>query len=265
MTINILISLLLFMLITLFIYKLNHPEKFTMYDNFEYSDKLSVSDIKNLKEGQFKMGKMLKEFDIICQKHNIRYFLDGGSLIGLLKYGGWIPWDGDIDLQVHEDDYAKLKKVLKTELPKNMWFQNNEVDKFYSKNNIVTGKIRDLNSCYIEYTNNGGTSWHNGLQLDIVLYKENNNYILLPHDKRKYNLTYDDIYPLQRVPFENGTDIFNVNVMKNPDKYLNKKYSKNWKKILPKNKRYPHEGKIDGYNTCKFHYDKYPKLHSKSN
>ena len=44
---------------------------------------------------------------------------------------------------------------------------------------------------------------------------------------------------------------------------LKKKYSKNWNICLPKNERYPHEGKIDAYKTCEFHYDKYPKLYKK--
>lgn len=242
------------------LYKSN--DEFTNYDNFEYSDKLSIDNIKHLKAGQIKMGNMLKEFDKICQKHNIRYFLIAGSLIGLLKYGGWIPWDGDIDLQVHEDDYDKLKTALKKELPKNMWFQNHETDKHHLKSEF-THKIRDLNSCYIEYTNNGGTRWHNGLQIDIVIYKEKNGKISFPDDK-KYYFTIDDVYPFKRVPFKNGNDLFNVNVMNNPNKYLNKKYSKNWTKILPKDKRFPHEGLIDAFNTCKFHYDKYPNLYKNS-
>mgnify|MGYP001457973497 CR=1 FL=1 len=135
---------------------------------------------------------------------------------------------------------------------------------FYSKKNNIIGKIRDLNSCYIEYTNNGGTSWHNGLQIDLNIYKENDGKIFFPDNNKVNYLTKKDIYPLKRVKFKNGNDLFYVNVMNNSEKYLINNYKKNWKKDLPVYKRYPHEGKIDGYNTCKFHYDKYPKLHSKS-
>ena len=55
------------------------------------------------------MSDMLKEFDRICRKYNIRYFLIGGSLIGVLAYKGWIPWDGDVDLEVCEHDYPLLE------------------------------------------------------------------------------------------------------------------------------------------------------------
>ena len=206
---------------------------------------------------------MLNAFDNICQKHNIRYFLIGGSLIGVLGYGGWIPWDGDVDLEVHEDDYDRLKSALKKELPKNMWFQNYETDKHYSKNNNIIGKVRDLNSCYIEYSNNGGTQWHNGLQIDINVYKETNGKIFFPDNNKVNYLTKKDIYPLKRVKFKNGNDLFYVNVMNNSEKYLINNYNKNWKKDLPIYKRLPHEGLIDAYNTCKFHYDKYPHLYNK--
>ena len=252
-------------LLTFYLYKnVKNNEAFTTYNNFDYADKLSKDDIKHLKDGQIKMGNMMKQFDNICQKHKIRYFLIAGSLIGVLLYGGWIPWDGDMDLEVHEDDYDTLKRALKTELPKNMWFQDYETDKHYPINNNIKGKIRDLNSCYIEYTNNGGTHWHNGLQLDINIYKEDNNgRIFFPDDTNVNYLTREDIYPIKRVSFKNGNDLFYVNVMNNPEKYLEKKYSKNWNICLPKNERYPHEGKIDAYKTCEFHYDKYPKLYKK--
>lgn len=255
------VILILILLLLLLIYKRNNNENFTTYNNFEYADKLSINNIKHLKAGQIKMGNMLKEFDRICQKYKIRYFLIAGSLIGVLKYGGWIPWDGDVDLEVHEDDYDRLKTVLKTELPQNMWFQDRDTDPNY-KDRII-GKLRDLSSCYLDSPYIGKAS-HQGLQIDINIYKEKDGNIFFPDDNKKnYNLTKKDIYPIKKTFFKNGKDIFNVNIMNNPDKYLKKKYGEKWNIILPKNKRFPHEGKIDAFNTCKFHYDKYPKLYKK--
>lgn len=253
----IILILLIIIIVTIFIIKNQQKDNFTNYENFEYSDKLSIEEIKNLKEGQKKMSKMLKVFDDICQKNNIRYFLIGGSLIGVLAYKGWIPWDGDIDLEVHEDDYEKLKNKLKTNLPKNMWFQNNETDPNYKDR--ILGKLRDLNSCYIDYPYVGKNS-HQGLQMDINIYKEENGKISFPDNKNVNYLTKKDVYPLKRVPFED----FKVNVMNNSEKYLVNNYNKNWYKDLPKDKRFPHEGRIDGFNTCKFHYDKYPELYNKN-
>lgn len=214
----------------------------------ELSDKYSLEDIKNLKEGQKIMSNLLREFDRICRKHNIRYYCIGGTALGVIRHKGWIPWDGDIDICINQKDYDILKSIVQDELPNNMWFQNHEIDKNYPKNNSVQGKIRDLNSCYIEYTNNSDKSWHNGLQLDIFI-----------DEKYKYKMPDEDIFPLREKPFED----FNVFIMKNTEKYLDYVYGKEWIHLFPKEKRIAHEGKIDAFNTCPFHYEKYPELYNK--
>ena len=219
-----------------------------------YSPILSQRDIINIKKGQKKMSNMLKEFDRICNKYNIKYFLIGGSLIGALAYKGWIPWDGDVDLEVREQDYAKLKAVIQKELPKNIWFQDKYTDSKY--NHRILGKMRDLTSCYTDYPYVGKTS-HQGLQIDINIYKEMNGNIYFPDNKKVTYLTKEDIYPLKRVPFEN----FHVYVMNNSKKYLVNNYGKNWNKNLPVEKRFPHEGRMDANKTCNFHYKMYPNLY----
>ena len=139
---------LIIVLIYLFVFFEKQKKNKQINNNLiRFNPKLSKSDINHIKMGQRKMSKMLKLFDSICRRHNIRYFLIGGSLIGVLAYGGWIPWDGDVDLEVHENDYNRLKQVLKNELPPNMWFQNKDTDDYYpSKANII-GKVRVLKSC----------------------------------------------------------------------------------------------------------------------
>ena len=51
----------------------------------------------------------------ICQKYDLKYYLASGTLLGAVKYQGFIPWDDDIDVFLIRDDYERLLKILETE------------------------------------------------------------------------------------------------------------------------------------------------------
>jgi lipopolysaccharide cholinephosphotransferase len=46
------------------------------------------------------------------EKHKVRYFMTGGTLLGAVRHGGLIPWDDDIDIGVLEADMAQLKRAV---------------------------------------------------------------------------------------------------------------------------------------------------------
>lgn len=56
---------------------------------------------------------LLLEFDAVCKKHNLVYWLIGGSLLGVVRHKGFIPWDDDIDLCMPRDDYEKFIQLSK--------------------------------------------------------------------------------------------------------------------------------------------------------
>jgi len=58
-----------------------------------------------LKRIAFKVLCQVKE---VCDAQNIRYFLDGGTLLGAVRHGGYIPWDDDIDICMPRPDYEKF-------------------------------------------------------------------------------------------------------------------------------------------------------------
>ena len=60
---------------------------------------------------------LLKEFDSICKKHNITYFLEGGSLLGAVRHKGFLPWDDDVDLCITRAEWKKLLAVIDRDLP----------------------------------------------------------------------------------------------------------------------------------------------------
>ena len=63
------------------------------------------------KEIQEKELNMLLYFKEFCDKHNLRFYLCGGGLIGAIRHNGFIPWDDDLDLFMPRPDYEKLAEL----------------------------------------------------------------------------------------------------------------------------------------------------------
>lgn len=57
--------------------------------------------------------EILKFFHSFCVKNNIRYFISHGTLLGAIRYKGFIPWDDDLDVLVPREDYDRLLTVFK--------------------------------------------------------------------------------------------------------------------------------------------------------
>lgn len=61
------------------------------------------------------LDKLMREFDRVCTKYNLRYYLICGNLIGALRHQGFIPWDDDLDVAMTREDYEKLEKIAPKE------------------------------------------------------------------------------------------------------------------------------------------------------
>lgn len=68
---------------------------------------LSLQEIKQIEFA------LLRKFDVFCKENQIRYFLSNGTLLGAIKYNGFIPWDDDIDVLVPRMDYDRLLSLFK--------------------------------------------------------------------------------------------------------------------------------------------------------
>ena len=58
---------------------------------------------------------LLKEFDRVCQKYNLRYYLICGSLLGAVRHGDLIPWDDDVDVAMPRKDFDILLRHVDEE------------------------------------------------------------------------------------------------------------------------------------------------------
>ena len=72
---------------------------------------------------------VLDLIDSICSKHNITYFADWGTYLGAIRHKGFVPWDDDLDICMHRNEFNKFLAVAKEELPEGysiMSFHNND-------------------------------------------------------------------------------------------------------------------------------------------
>ena len=69
-----------------------------------------------LKQLQDYVYSIFVEFDRICRKYDIKYSMEGGTLMGAVKFQNFVPWDDDIDVIMVRDQYEKFLQVAKDEL-----------------------------------------------------------------------------------------------------------------------------------------------------
>ena len=86
--------------------------------------KVSSEELKELQM------QILDYVDTFCRKHEIHYTISGGTLLGAVRHGGYIPWDDDVDIQMLRDEYIKF-----TEL----WNQHKNEHGYFELINIESG------------------------------------------------------------------------------------------------------------------------------
>lgn len=73
---------------------------------------MQLSDSHAIRDIQLEIMDDIHQF---CSKHNLRYSLTGGTLIGAIRHQGYIPWDDDIDIMLPRPDYELFLKEYKSE------------------------------------------------------------------------------------------------------------------------------------------------------
>lgn len=113
---------------------------------------------------QLKQLHILKEIDRICRLHDIDYWLDGGTLLGAVRHGGFIPWDDDIDIAMRLADLPRFVEAARAELPENLCVQTPDTD---PEVRLPIFKVRDRESFLVEYGDDFSRNYAKGLYVDI--------------------------------------------------------------------------------------------------
>lgn len=75
--------------------------------------------------------EMIEEFQRICARNGLTYYAVGGTLLGAVRHGGFIPWDDDVDLAMPREDFEKFIAAAKNELNEKYFLQTPDTDPGY--------------------------------------------------------------------------------------------------------------------------------------
>ena len=106
---------------------------------------------------------LLAQVDAVCKKHDITYYVIGGTLLGTVRHKGFIPWDDDLDIAMMRPDYNRFLEVAPKEIKGKYFFQTTLTDQDYYKEwarirNSETTGIHDHNEMH---------KCNNGIYMDI--------------------------------------------------------------------------------------------------
>lgn len=146
-------------------------------------------DAQLLRSVQLTQLDIAKEIKKICEKHQIPYFLDGGSLLGAARHKGFIPWDDDMDFGMLRTDYERFLQIAPQELPNTLFLQTPQTDPGYG---YAFAKIRKKDSLYLERVSQNSTENH-GIFVDIFPYDA------LPDDPKKVQKLYRKLTALKMI------------------------------------------------------------------
>jgi len=94
---------------------------------------------QHLNDTQRYILHVLREVVRVLDELNIPYYMQGGTMLGAIRHGGFIPWDDDVDLGIPRADYDRLLKEVAAHLPENLELRtyDDETDHHYYFARIV--------------------------------------------------------------------------------------------------------------------------------
>ena len=118
-----------------------------------------------MKKLQNKILEIMVFIDKICRENNIEYSIMGGTALGAVRHGGFIPWDDDLDIFMTIDNYEKFKKVFNSLKQDKFVLQEWKVVDEY----LEYAKVRMNGTTFIEENFKDDKKLHQGIYVDIMI------------------------------------------------------------------------------------------------
>jgi hypothetical protein len=164
----------------------------------------------------------------ILERQKVRYWLEGGSLLGAVRNGDIIPWDYDVDLGMYADD-----------LGKSMHLVNSAEAPYEAEDGFIWEKATEGDFYRIQYSST------NRLHVDIFPFFSHNGTMTKKtwFKSHRQDMPFPEHFlkPISKMPFV-GVE---VSVPNNAEKFLDMKFGED----VVANPRYPDMSKVSHIRT----------------
>lgn len=119
----------------------------------------------DVKKVQMKILDIMKYIDKLCRDNGIVYYIMGGTALGAIRHGGFIPWDDDLDIFMMPEEYKKFKVVFESECSDKFVLQEWRTTTKY----LEYAKVRMNGTTFIEHNFRDRKDLHQGIYVDIMI------------------------------------------------------------------------------------------------
>jgi len=117
-------------------------------------------DLRRLQLAQLQIAVEVTD---LCDRHDIRYALLGGSALGARRHRGFIPWDDDMDMGMLREEFERFLDIARRELSDSLYVQYWLDDPHMG---ATFAKVRRNNTVMLE-EGSKDTGGHKGISIDI--------------------------------------------------------------------------------------------------
>ena len=133
---------------------------------------------------------VMDEVHRVCTENGLKYYLVGGSLLGAMRHGGFIPWDDDLDIGMPREDYEKFLAIAPEQLKKPFAVKHYGTDKTYYRS---CAKVENTDTAFVEQGSAALDVGKTGFFVDIFVLDDAKEYSETIAKRKRTINSYSDI------------------------------------------------------------------------